>query len=137
MSKNLITLDVDDDLAKAKNTFDEFPIHHILVLDEGKLVGIINDRDIHAQLSPDFGTRKETPQDIIQARKRLHQIMSRNLITAPSNISLNEAVLLFHDNNISCLPIVNSQKRPLGVITWRDILRVIATQYRRKIVSNS
>jgi len=133
MSKQLITLNLDDDLAKAKETFDQHPIHHILIVEEGKLVGLLNDRDLQAQLSPNFGTRKESPQDIIQSKTKIHKIMARELITSNSNISLNEAVLLFHDHKISCLPIVNSQHKPLGVITWRDIMRVIAVQYRRKL----
>ena len=59
--------------------------------------------------------------------------MSRNLVTAKVSTSLNEAVLLFYDNHISCLPIVDKDFRPLGVITWRDILKILALQYRQKL----
>jgi acetoin utilization protein AcuB len=61
--------------------------------------------------------------------------MNRNLTTASVNDTLNEAVLLFHDNHISCLPIVNDKMEPLGIISWRDILKVIALQYRNKLTS--
>ena len=63
MSKNLITLEIDDDLGKAKAIFDQHKIHHILVLNDKELAGIITDRDIYKHLSPTIGTKNETPRD--------------------------------------------------------------------------
>ena len=136
MSTNLITLELDDDLGKAKAIFDQHKIHHILVLNDKELVGVITDRDIYKHLSPTIGTKNETTRDYSLLQKKLHLVMNRNLTTASENATLNEAVLLFHDNHISCLPIVNDKMEPLGIISWRDILKVIALQYRHKITSD-
>ena len=132
MSNNLITLELDDDLGKAKAIFDQHKIHHILVLNDKELAGIITDRDIYKHLSPTIGTKNETPRDSSMLQKKLHLVMSRNLITTSENATLNEAVLLFYDNHISCLPVVNELMQPIGIISWRDILKVIAVQYRNK-----
>jgi acetoin utilization protein AcuB len=43
---------------------------------------------------------------------------------------------MFHDNHLSCLPIVNDEMQPIGIISWRDILKVIARQYRNKLAAN-
>lgn len=133
MSTNLITLEMDDDLGKAKAIFDQHKIHHILVLNDKELVGVITDRDIYKHLSPTIGTKKETPRDHSLLHKKLHLVMNRNLTTTSEDASLNEAVLLFHDNHISCLPVVNDKMEPIGIISWRDILKVIALQYRHKL----
>jgi acetoin utilization protein AcuB len=133
MSKQLITLELDDNLGKAKAIFDQHKIHHILILNEKELVGVITDRDIYKHLSPTVGTKNETPRDFSMLHRKLHLIMNRDITTANENITLNEAVLLFHDNHISCLPIVNDKMQPLGIISWRDILKVIALQYRHKL----
>jgi len=135
MSTELITLDLDDDLEKAKSVFEQHHIHHILIVDNKELLGIITDRDLHKHLSPAIGTNKETARDSSLLQKKVHQIMSRNLVTAKKNISLNEAVLLFHDNHISCLPVVSHDFQLLGIITWRDILKVLALQYRHKLAN--
>lgn len=132
MSKQLITLELDDDLEKAKTLFEQHNIHHILIVENKELVGIITDRDLHKHLSPAIGTRKETYNDSALLQKKIHLIMSRDLVIAPESITLNEAVLLFHDNHISCLPIVNSNMEPIGIITWRDIIKILAWQYRQK-----
>lgn len=133
MSTNLITLEMDDDLSKAKAIFDEYEIHHILVLNDKELVGVVTDRDIYKHLSPTIGTKNETPRDHSMLQKKLHLIMNRNLTTAKEEVNLNEAVLLFHDNGLSCLPIVNEKMQPIGIISWRDILKVVALQYRQKL----
>jgi acetoin utilization protein AcuB len=133
MSTNLLTLEMDDDLSKAKAIFEQHNVHHILVLNETELVGVVTDRDIYKHLSPTIGTKNETPRDHSMLQKKLHLIMNRNLITAQKEVTLNEAVLLFYDNHISCLPIVNDKMEPVGIISWRDILKVVALQYRQKL----
>jgi acetoin utilization protein AcuB len=135
MSKNLITLEIDDDLSKAKAIFDQHNIHHILIICDKQLVGIVTDRDLYKHLSPTIGTKNETPRDHSMLQKKLHLIMNRNLITAKKETSLNDAVLLFYDNHISCLPIVDDSMQPLGIISWRDILKVLALQYRLKLAT--
>ena len=135
MSKNLITLEIDDNLSKAKAIFDQHNIHHILIICDKQLVGIVTDRDLYKHLSPTIGTKNETPRDHSMLQKKLHLIMNRNLITAKKETSLNDAVLLFYDNHISCLPIVDDSMQPLGIISWRDILKVVALQYRLKLAT--
>ena len=136
MSKVLLSLDLDDNLAKARSLFEQNPIHHILITENKKLVGIITDRDLYQHLSPTIGTRKETYSDTALLQKKLHLIMSRDLVTAPKDITLNQAVLLFDQRHISCLPIVDDNFQAIGIITWRDILKVIARQYKKKQQQN-
>jgi acetoin utilization protein AcuB len=107
------------------------------VLNNRELVGIITDRDMFKHLSPSVGTRKESAKDTLLLNKKIHLIMSRNLVTALEDMSLNEAALLFHDNHISCLPIVNSRFEPTGIITWRDIIKIIALQYKDKLTKEN
>jgi acetoin utilization protein AcuB len=136
MSKKLITLPMDSPLSKAKEVFKKRNIHHLLILDDdGSLTGIITDRDLYKHLSPTIGTSQETPRDTALMQKKLHQIMARSPVTSQAHQSLNEAALLFHDNHISCLPVVDKQNKPIGIITWRDILKVLALQYRKKMGS--
>lgn len=133
MSKKLITLDIDDDLNKAKILFEQNNIHHILVLNNKELAGVITDRDLYKHLSPYIGTSKETPRDSTLLHKKVHLVMSRDLITTNENSSLNEAVMLFHKNHISCLPIINDEYQPVGIISWRDIIKVAALQHLKKM----
>ncbi|XQW85767.1 CBS domain-containing protein [Thalassotalea piscium] len=133
MSKKLITLDIDDDLHKAKVLFEKNNIHHILVLNNKELAGVLTDRELYKHLSPYIGTSKEIPRDSMLLHKKVHLIMSRDLITTNESSSLNEAVMLFHQHHISCLPIINDNYQPVGIISWRDIIKVAALQYMKKM----
>ena len=132
MSTSLITLNIDDDLYKAKQLFDQHKVHHILILNEQELAGVITDRDLYKHLSPYIGTSKESARDSTLLNKKVHLIMNRDLVTTHPNCSLNEAVLIFHQHHISCLPVVNEQFQPLGVISWRDIIKIVALQHLKK-----
>lgn len=133
MSKHLITLELDDHLYKAKKTFEEHNIHHIIIVDEdGKLSGVINNTDMYKFLSPNIGTNKETHNEVSMLQKKIHQIMARDVVTANKSDSIHQAILTFYDHHISCLPIVDDELKPIGIITWRDIIKVIALQYRQK-----
>jgi acetoin utilization protein AcuB len=137
MNKKLITLSMDAPLSKAKEIFEKENIHHLLITDdEGLLAGVMTDRDLYKNLSPSIGTSQETHRDTALMQKKSHQIMARNLITSQAQQTLNEAVLLFYDNHISCLPVVDEQNKAIGIITWRDILKVLALQYRKKLAVN-
>ncbi|MFT6249871.1 MAG: acetoin utilization protein AcuB [Cognaticolwellia sp.] len=137
MNKKLVTLSMDSTLSEAKEVFEKQNIHHLLITDDdGLLAGVMTDRDLYKNLSPTVGTNQETHRDTALMQKKLHQIMARDLITAQAQLPLNEAVLLFYDNNISCLPVIDEQNKAIGIITWRDILKVLALQYRKKITVN-
>jgi len=133
MTKELVTLDLDGTLADAKDIFESNFFHHLLVLDEQKkLMGLITDRMLYKHLSPTIGTRKETPNDSLIIRKKAHQIMMRDVVTAPPTLSLNEAAFLFYKHSITCLPVVNELQQPIGILTWRDIIKVLAVQFIKK-----
>jgi len=137
MSKKLITLSMDAPLSKAKEIFESKNIHHLLITDDdGLLAGVMTDRDLYKHLSPTIGTNQETHRDTALMQKKQHQIMARNVITAQAQQSLNEAVLLFYDNHISCLPVIDKDNKAIGIITWRDILKVLALQYKKKLLAN-
>ncbi len=132
MSRDLVTLAMDDTLEHARDLFENNDLHHILIKDQTTLSGIITDRDLWRNLSPTIGTRKETPQDGFILNKKVHLIMTRDLITVTADMSLNDAILLIYEHNISCLPVVDEKQQPIGIITWRDIIKLIALKYRQK-----
>lgn len=138
MTSPPVTLSMDKDLHAAKILMDEHDIHHLLIVDEEEiLVGIINDRDLYKHLSPTVGTSKESSRDAALLNKKVHQIMVREIITENADISLSEAVLAFHQHAISCLPIVDTETKVVGLLTWRDIIRILAEQYLQKTQANS
>ncbi len=132
MSRNIVTVEMDDSLKVVKEIFDNTRFHHLLVVESGKLIGIVSDRDLLKSLSPRIGTSSETAQDISSLNKKVHQIMTRNPISLTSGAGIFDAITTFNHNNISCLPVINEQQQPLGILSWRDILKTIEQNWEAR-----
>ena len=125
MTPNPVSVTMDDTLTVVKEIFSNANMHHLLVVEDNKLMGVISDRDLLLVLTPALGTPAEQQRDRATLNMRAHQIMSRKLFTVTVGDSLNEALELFKSQKISCLPVLNSEKKPVGIISWRDIIRII------------
>ena len=132
MTKPVVTVTLDDTLRLVKHTFDNAKFHHLLVVEEGKLYGVISDRDLLKSISPFIGTVQETVHDKFTLNKKAHQIMTRKPITLTPSADVYEAISLFNQYSISCIPIVNEKGAPVGIVSWRDILRTIEVNHNKK-----
>ena len=105
-----ITLNGKSTLGDAAQIMQEFNIGGIPVVDSsGKLAGIITNRDLRFQKDLSIPV-----MDIMTHEK---------LITAGEGISLEEAEEIFMEHKIEKLPIIDSEGKLRGLITYRDILK--------------
>jgi len=125
MTKPFVSVSLDDTLFTIKNIFDNAHFHHLLVVDNKQLSGVISDRDLLKALSPNIGTAAERSRDLATLNKKAHQIVNRQLATLSDTASIFEAIDIFNDTKMSCIPIVDQSNKPVGIITWRDIMRAI------------
>ena len=123
-----MTVFPDDKLSKVREIFNRHNFHHLLVVDEGQLVGVLSDRDLLKALSPNLGKISETARDLATLDKRVHQIMTRQLVVLQSTASVDDVIESFRANPISCIPIVDDRKRPVGIVSWRDLFKVIRSR---------
>jgi len=126
MSKRIVTVELDDRLELVQNLFESTRFHHLLVVEEGKLWGVVSDRDLLRALSPFIGSTVESARDVATLNKHVHQIMTRKPITLGRDAEIADATGLFLAHNISCIPIVDNEFKPVGIVSWRDVLRALA-----------
>lgn len=125
MSTRLVTVEMDDPLYTLKEIFDNTRFHHLLVVDTGKLVGVISDRDLLKSVSHKIYSPSATRTDLETLDKKSHQIMTREVICLPPDATIREAIAIFNLHQISCIPVVHQDGSPLGIVSWRDILRTL------------
>ncbi len=129
MRTHVVTIGMDDTLKTVRSVFNRRRFHHLVVLEKGKPVGVLSDRDLLKHLSPFVGVLlNERPQDTATLKKRVHQIMTRKLVAIDPDAPVSEAVLRMMEHNISCLPVIDADARLTGIITSRDLLRWINTR---------
>ena len=130
MSTVIVTVEMDDRLKTVKEIFSNVRFHHLLVVESGKLVGVLSDRDLLKALSPKIGTASETEDDSATLNKRVHQIMTRKPFVLKPDSAVYDAIEIFNKHNISCIPVVDDENKPVGILSWRDILKEIESKYK-------
>ncbi len=134
MTKTVVTVEMNDSLSVIQDIFNNTSFHHLLVVELGKLVGVISDRDLLRALSPNIGTAAESTKDTATLNKKAHQIMSRQVVTLPPNAGIYQAISLFNEHDISCIPITesltdDSGEVVAGILSWRDIFKTLESQH--------
>ena len=105
--KELHTITPDTTIEEAEKIMRENNIAGLPVVENGKLVGILTNRDI----------RFYSGEKI-----KVSELMTRDVITAEEGITLDEAIKIMHKHRIEKLPIVKNGKL-VGLITAKDILK--------------
>lgn len=124
MNAHPVVVSPDENMWALKRIFDKHQFHHVLVVEGGNLLGIISDRDYLKTVSPNVKNGAMTSSDLNTMNRKTHQIMTRKVITVKPDDQVMKAVLLFNENKISSLPVVEGDK-PLGILSWRDIMRFL------------
>ena len=106
-----ITLTKDKNVAHAKSLMGKYKIGGIPVVnDKGELIGIITNRDLRFE-----NDNERLVADVMTSEK---------LITAKEGTSLEQAERILQEYKIEKLPVVNDHGKLVGLITYRDIIKV-------------
>lgn len=121
MVSDAITLSPDDSFKKAINIIQDKGIRHLPVVDDGRVVGIVTDRDL-AKASPSAATSLSVYElNYLLSSITIKDLMTKKPITVEASAPIEEAAKLIHEHNIGALPVVEDGKF-VGLITKSDIL---------------
>lgn len=116
MTAPVVTVAEDTVLVEAYQILSRNRLRHLVMVDgDGRAKGVLTQSDLVERLG----------YDSLSEIKRVADIMTRTVVTAPGNITVREAVRRMADRSISCL-VVAREGRPAGIITERDVVRLLA-----------
>ena len=125
MSKNVITVDVDDSMHDAMKRMKEKDIRMLPVLKKGKLVGVVTDRDLKRASASDATTLDVHELLYLVSKIKILNIMTKNPITVPQNFTIEETAEVLLKHKISGVPVVDQNGQLVGTITQTDLFRVL------------
>ncbi|MGI9534425.1 MAG: CBS domain-containing protein [Thermodesulfobacteriota bacterium] len=102
----------EDDTKVVFNLLLDNKIRQAPVVDKKKLVGIVTDRDLRMALIED----RTTPALSIKS------VMSMNPVTVGGDTTIEEAARIIIEKKYNALPVVNSNKELIGILTTSDII---------------
>ncbi|MGD9139709.1 MAG: CBS domain-containing protein, partial [Desulfobacterales bacterium] len=117
MSKNVITVDVNDSMPDATKLLKENDIRMLPVMKKGKLVGIVTDRDLKKASASDATTLEVHELLYLLTKIKVKDIMTSDVITVPPDFTVEETAQVLQKNRISGMPVVDAEERLVGVIT--------------------
>ena len=146
MTRNVITIPESQTMKQASKLIYEDNIGSIVILKEGSgsnlddnvsgsttqkkeipiPIGIVTERDIARTVG--FAAKHSIFGDI-----PLSELMSKPLITIQPGASLKDAVVLMQQKDIRRLPIIDKDGRLVGIITEKDILKVVFKIFKKTI----
>ncbi|AEM39071.1 putative signal transduction protein with CBS domains [Pyrolobus fumarii 1A] len=117
MSTSLVTARPEEPVREVVKRMVEHSVGSVLIVDdEGRLAGIFTERDLARLVAR--GASLEEP---------VSKYMSRSPVTASPDEPLAKIATKMIEHWLRHIPVVDEQGRPLGVISIRDVLRVIAS----------
>ena len=100
-------------------------ISRVPIMDGATLVGIVSESDVANALRGVKRRSSQAHQDNNVERMLALDIMQADVITAKPELSIKDAARLMIEKGIGALPVVNDERRLVGIVTRRDIVRAI------------
>ena len=123
------TISPDALLTEAQELMRSGKFRHLPVVDEeGKLAGIITDRDLRSATPTEIMDEEEKSAYLKRfARITVQAIMTEAVSTLPLEATLDDALLLFDRARVGALPVIGKGHKVVGILSVRDLL----TAYRQ------
>lgn len=120
MTRNPITVTPDVSISEAFSIMKEHTFRRLPVVQGGKLVGIVTERELE-QVSPSKATTLSVFElNYLLEKTTIKEAMSREPITVQDDDLIEKAALLMRANKVGALPVMHGD-RLVGIITESDI----------------
>ena len=128
MTKDVFTIGPKDKLQVAQDIFDEHRIHHLPVVDEDKVVGMLSNSDLLYFLKGKSYDKYEEHLNKIRLKNyTVEEIMTSGLATLTSADLIRTALNIFKENLFHAIPVIDEEKL-VGIISSHDIIVSLANQ---------
>jgi len=125
MSKKVITIEAEESIPKAIQLLREHIINMMPVVHQGKIVGVISDRDLK-KASPSEATGLDRHElKFLLSKIKIKDIMTREVVTLPPDFTIEEAAEILMKHGISGAPVINDRGELEGIITSTDLYKAL------------
>jgi acetoin utilization protein AcuB len=123
MTRQVVTVERDASLRRARRIMDNNRIRHLPVMEKGKLIGLITDRDIRAAAPSSAASMRQEDREEFLDHLQVGHVMTKKLITVTPQTTIEEAALMMRRHKIGCLPVLEGEEL-VGIITETDIFGI-------------
>ena len=115
MTKEVIAIQPDARITDAANLITSKSVSSLVVVEKGKPIAIINENDVI--------------RGILSKKTKVKDVMSKHVIYIKKDDPLLKVESIMKLKDIARLPVVDSRRRLIGILTKRDIFRALVGKY--------
>jgi CBS domain-containing protein len=122
MTEAVVAIEVDRPVSEVLDCFLQYPIHHLPVVRDGKLAGMLSSADV---MKLEFFVPKATVDRAAYLDERLgiEQLMHRPVVSLRASASLDEAAERMIEAGVHAVPVVDEADHVIGIVTTSDVIR--------------
>jgi len=124
MTKSVMTLKPQDSLQHAHDRLRKYRINQFPVVRDGRLVGIITDRDVRDAYPSSLRHIRADDVAEFAEERTVEQIMTHEVVSISPHATLREAALRLRQSRLGALPVMDEGKL-VGIITRSDLLDAV------------
>ncbi|WP_339918790.1 CBS domain-containing protein [uncultured Flavobacterium sp.] len=129
MTKNVIKLNLSDDLTKAEALFKKHKIRHIPVVNNHKIIGLLSYTDLlRVSYADAVDDQAKDVESIVFNMFTVGQVMAKDIIEISSETTIKEAAEILANNEFHALPVCDNEVL-IGMVTTTDLMRYLLQQY--------
>lgn len=125
MASPVVCVDEATSVPEAQALMKERNIRRLVVIEDGKLAGIVTLGDIRGALPSEVSNLNRVELDYLMQQVKLARIVQRDVITVKPAATLADAARLMVRYKIGGLPVVNDAHQVVGIITESDIFNQV------------
>jgi CBS domain-containing protein len=127
MKRTPITAAASDPLLEAVARMEANQVRHLPVVDDdGKLIGMISDRDVRGAFGHAWRSLERDGTGRLQVI-RVAEVMSRNPLSIDEAATLRDAAQVLAEHHIGALPVIDRGRKVVGILSYVDVLRACLT----------
>ena len=129
MTKNVVKLNLSDDLTKAEMLFKKHHIRHIPVVYSNKIVGMLSYTDL---LRISFADAIDDDEDVVDTTVynmfTVGQVMAKKIVSISPETTIKEAAEILATKEFHALPVCEGELL-VGIVTTTDLIKYLIDQY--------
>jgi CBS domain-containing protein len=136
MTEPVLSVDMDDPPSEVRRLLTGYAVHHLPVVQGGKLVGILSDADLK-KLDAFLPRHGASSDDYLNSHISIAKLMSPPLVTAEPDEHVGPVAEKMVRAGVHSAPVVDSNGRLVGILTTTDIISAALQETQRNPLPSS
>ena len=121
MTETVVVIEADRPVSEVLDCFLQYPIHHLPVVRNGKLAGMLSSADV---MKLEYFVPKATVDRarFLDERLTITQLMRTPVVSLQPHMSVGDAAKRMMEAGVHAVPVVDEQEHVIGILTTSDVI---------------